>query len=72
MKEKINRPVIVSTLSTLVAVGVTALVYGRKVKQDKPIVLSSDNKKNIVTKKFTKRAMHQEDVYEDDNDLGYC
>ncbi len=72
MKEKIKRPLIVSTLSTLVAVGITSLVYVRKVKQDKPLPLNPNGKKQIVTNKPLKEREAIKDVYRDDNDLGYC
>jgi len=69
MKKVVKRPVVVSTVSTAVAlgVGVAAMFVGRRVKQEKPISLSNHQKvEKSISKTFAK------EIYGDDNDLGYC
>lgn len=69
MKKEVKRKVIVSTLSSLAAVGVTALVYTKKVKQvhDEN---SLSNTKHLDAPLSTFSYLNIEQ--EEDNDLGFC
>lgn len=69
MKKEIRRKVIVSTLSSLAAVGVTAIVYNKKVKQVRHQNSSESNKQlNTSISTFSYLNIEQEE----DNDLGFC
>ncbi|MEL6720315.1 MAG: hypothetical protein AAFO82_12820 [Bacteroidota bacterium] len=67
MKKVVKRPVVVSTVSTAVALGVAAMFVGRRVKQEPPTTDSSYPK----VERKTSQTFAKE-IYGDDNDLGYC
>lgn len=68
MKKVVNRPVVVSTVSTAVVLGVAAMFVGRRVKQEPPTAELHPYPKveQKVSQTFAK------EIYGDDNDLGYC
>ncbi|MEM8527015.1 MAG: hypothetical protein AAGG68_20415 [Bacteroidota bacterium] len=70
MKKVVKRPVVVSTVSTAVAlgVGVAAMFVGRRVKQEPPTAELHPYPK---VEQQTSRIFAKE-IYGDDNDLGYC
>lgn len=68
MKKVVKRPVVVSTVSTAVALGVAAMFVGRRVKQEPPTAELHPYPK--VEQKTSQ--IFAKEIYGDDNDLGYC
>jgi hypothetical protein len=69
MKKEVKRRVIVSTLSSLAAVGVTAMVYTKRVKQvHHQNSLSHIKQMDNPLSPFSYLNIEQEE----DNDLGFC
>ncbi|MEM9888719.1 MAG: hypothetical protein AAF849_22680 [Bacteroidota bacterium] len=67
MKKVVKRPIVLSTVSTAVALGAAALFVGRRNKQEKPmrqITQTSVESPVLLSSKI--------DIYGDDSDLGYC
>ena len=68
MKKVVKRPVVVSTVSTAVALGVAAMFVGRRVKQEPPTTELQPYPKVEQKTSLT----FAKEIYGDDNDLGYC
>ena len=67
MKKVVKRPIVVSTVSTAVALGAAALFVGRRVKQENPPLQPAETsikEPTLLSKNI--------DIYGDDRDLGYC
>ncbi len=73
MKKVVKSPMFISTVSTVVAlgVGVAATVYGtRRIRQNK---LVETPVSSVTLEKWSNKLDRLvEDLYLDDSDLGYC
>jgi hypothetical protein len=70
MSQITKRTVTVSTVSTAVAIGLAAVVVGRRAKLVKPVVVDANLPYQEIEKaNQTRRAA---DLYTHDDDLGYC
>ncbi|MEM0995071.1 MAG: hypothetical protein AAF847_11645 [Bacteroidota bacterium] len=67
MKKVVKRPIVVSTVSTAVALGAAALFVGRRTKQEKLPLQATEAATGRPT-----LLSPSIDVYGDDSDLGYC
>ncbi|MEM1324867.1 MAG: hypothetical protein AAGI23_02875 [Bacteroidota bacterium] len=70
MSKVTKRTVSVSTVSTAVALGLAAVVVGRRAKVEKPPI--ADQQLAHQEMKKVDRARLSADLYTHDDDLGYC
>ncbi len=68
-----SRPVLISTLSTAVAMGVAYVMYNRRSKEeDITKQLSAPPEQTFRLKNILPFRKRKADVYKDDSDIGYC
>lgn len=68
-----SKPVLISTLSTAVAMGVAYVMYNRRSKEeDFTKQLAAPPEQTFRLKNVLPFKRKKKEVYRDDSDLGYC
>ena len=69
-----RRPVLLSTLSTAVAMGLAYVVYNRRAKEEDETTstLHAPAERSFRLKNLVPFKGKRKEVYKDDSDIGYC